>query len=263
MTQFIQVETPILHNQALNSDEKLALSLIMDRMKSSVKRSEFFDRKRQAHYVIYSVDELAQTLNIGKNTAVKILKHLATLGLIIKQRVFSHATRIFLPDTKPSKNTQSLHSTITKSQKVTSNQNTFNQNKSTDDTNDTNNNVEKLNHDALDTLAAGLVQQGGLPKRLVEILQVYAFGSRDKLYEYASLIFKAKHAVSKRASRFIENAYSPFRFEINHLLTEKLTASMQSIIVNANRKAHNPNGYIMRACMQLFDEQANAYLAMQ
>ncbi len=260
MTQFIQMDMQILHNSALNSDEKIALALIMDRMKSSVQRSEFFDKQHQAHYVIYSVAELAQNLGVGSNTAVKILKKLAQLGLIIKQRVFSHATRIFLP-TEKSESTQMLHSTTTKSQKVTSNQSTLNQNKYTDDTNDTQATVaEHIKSDALTVLGQGLIRKGGMPSRLVDILKVYAFGSREKLYTYASLIFKAKHWASKRASAYIDNAYSPFRFELNTLMTTALVHNIKTIIINAHKKAHNPNGYMMSSFMRLFEEQANAYL---
>ncbi|MCK8607688.1 hypothetical protein [Apilactobacillus ozensis] len=262
-TQYVELPVNILKDSRLNSDEKIAIALIMDRMKSSKQRAEFYDDKFQEHYVIYSIVELATTLGIGKNTAIKVLKHLEVAELIFKRRMFNQATRIFLA--KPDKPENKLP----KAPNVNSNQLNFNQKtKYTDDTNDTsdaqklNDEQQKIKQGEVDALADSLITQGSMPKRLVSLLKVYSFGDYKKLYEYAGVIYKAKNYVYQEAKRQLPNnlAYRALRFEFNDLLEMTLVKKIKNIIVNANRKASNVFGYIMQSLITIFEEQSNEYL---
>lgn len=117
----------------------------------------------------------------------------------------------------------------------------------------------KKKKDAVEVLGQSLTDSG-LPEPLVATLKTYAFNDSDKLYNYAGMIFKAKSVAKKNAERVIGSADAAFRFELNNFMTDKLTTDIKKIIITSQRVAKNKNGYIMRSLINLFEEQANAYL---
>lgn len=71
----------------LSSDAKILYGLMLDRMSLSIK-NEWFDDQNRA-YIYFSVENIMELLNCGKNKAVKILQELDSeqgIGLIEKRR---------------------------------------------------------------------------------------------------------------------------------------------------------------------------------
>lgn len=71
----------------LSSDAKLLYGLMLDRMSLSVK-NHWFDDKNRA-YIYFSIEDIMELLNCGKNKAVKSLRELddeSGIGLIEKRR---------------------------------------------------------------------------------------------------------------------------------------------------------------------------------
>ncbi|KRN04058.1 hypothetical protein FC86_GL000588 [Holzapfeliella floricola DSM 23037 = JCM 16512] len=276
----------LLEDKRLTNDERVCYMLLADRMKSSVKRSEFFDAKKQAYYVIYTIVELIETLGTKRNKTINILKNLEKYGYIVKKRTYSKATKLFLPNFEDvtTKEVVSLDDKPTEVYQTNSNQTNLNQTH-TNDTTDTWEILEEIiehkvkpqeqsesitetpqpqvtqtfEEETLDVLEQSLVETG-LPKSLVNTLKAYSFNNSDKLYQYAGLIFKAKSVAKKNAERVIGQATTAFQFESNSLMTTKLATDIKKIIITSHRVAKNKAAYIMRSLINLFEEQANAYL---
>lgn len=71
----------------LSSDAKLLYGLMLDRMSLSIK-NEWKDEKKRA-FIYYSVEEIMESLNCGRNKAIKCLQELDSengIGLIEKHR---------------------------------------------------------------------------------------------------------------------------------------------------------------------------------
>ena len=71
----------------LSSDAKLLYGLMLDRMSLSIK-NEWKDEQKRA-FIYYSVEEIMEALNCGRNKAVKCLQELDSengIGLIEKRR---------------------------------------------------------------------------------------------------------------------------------------------------------------------------------
>ncbi|WP_062325204.1 hypothetical protein [Holzapfeliella floricola] len=246
----------------------------------------FFDAKKQAYYVIYTIVELIETLGTKRNKTINILKNLEKYGYIVKKRTYSKATKLFLPNFEDvtTKEVVSLDDKPTEVYQTNSNQTNLNQTH-TNDTTDTWEILEEIiehkvkpqeqsesitetpqpqvtqtfEEETLDVLEQSLVETG-LPKSLVNTLKAYSFNNSDKLYQYAGLIFKAKSVAKKNAERVIGQATTAFQFESNSLMTTKLATDIKKIIITSHRVAKNKAAYIMRSLINLFEEQANAYL---
>ena len=73
--------------KALSNDAKILYGLMLDRMSLSVK-NQWFDEENKA-YIYFSVEDIMELLNCGKNKAVKIMQELddeTGIGLIEKRR---------------------------------------------------------------------------------------------------------------------------------------------------------------------------------
>lgn len=73
--------------KALSNDAKILYGLMLDRMSLSVK-NQWFDVENKA-YIYFSVEDIMELLNCGKNKAVKIMQELddeTGIGLIEKKR---------------------------------------------------------------------------------------------------------------------------------------------------------------------------------
>lgn len=68
----------------ISSDAKILYGLTLDRMSLSLKNG-WFDEENRA-YIYFSIDEIAELLNCGKNKAVKSMQELEAIGLIEKRR---------------------------------------------------------------------------------------------------------------------------------------------------------------------------------
>ena len=71
----------------LSNEAKIMYSLLLDRMNLSMKNGWLDEHNRV--YIIYTIDEIAETMGCGTNPAVRILKELDDengIGLIHKKR---------------------------------------------------------------------------------------------------------------------------------------------------------------------------------
>lgn len=260
MNQFTKLYTTLKDDKNLNNDDRVCYSYLADRMQSSIQRSDFFDKVTQDYYVIYTIEEMINDLGVGKNTVIKCYQKLEKLGYLIKKRMFNGATKLFLPqfihEEETASNSQSLDSKPAKVYKLNSNQTDINQTKYTSETNDTQN-TDKYK-DEINILADSLIEKGGLSTSLVSTLSAYS-NNRADLYNYAGLIYKAKNKVAQRAIKST-NGISATRFETNNLLNQTLTDKIKTIIINAEHKAKNVNGYIMQSLISMFEEKTNEFM---
>lgn len=234
-TQFYK-QYHVFEEAGLKPNEVSILTHLYDRMHLSIQNNNFYDKKYNGYFVIYTREEMAQRINLSMSTITRICKHLVKLGWIVLKQQFNAPNRVFLPHFILPK-THERHHEEPKSSKCDYNQTELNHtNQFTNDTDDTKPSPEKYQAaDELDVLGDSLIEKGGLSPKLVNILKVYAFGSRQKLYEYAGLIFKAKNFVYQEAKR-CENGYGALRFEMNASINQQLTTKIKSIIINANKK---------------------------
>ena len=87
---FIRIPTVLVRNpyfKELSNDAKLLYGLMLDRMSLSMK-NHWFDEENRA-YICYSIENIMESLNCGKNKAIRLLKDLDTetgIGLIEKKK---------------------------------------------------------------------------------------------------------------------------------------------------------------------------------
>lgn len=284
MRQFAKLYLDLLEED-FTTTEIVAYTLLSDRMESSVKRREFFDKKELASYIIFTREELSAKLHVSSRTVTNIFKKLADRGLIVIKRQFNKANRIFIPGfesieatpvtekpLEPADSNESENTAVPNEQNLQVNypdSNHFNQ---TDNTSNTANDnfagvidpktTKKIQErkTELDILADSLHTQAGIPADAVQILKDLSYGDPKRLHEYGSLIFKAKSAELKRAID-VPDGYASLRFETNHLLSESFAENIKRILFMAQKKLnHNWQGYAVTSLRNYFGTVANAYL---
>ncbi|MGP1412244.1 MAG: replication initiator protein A, partial [Peptoanaerobacter stomatis] len=68
----------------ISSDAKVLYGILLDRMSLSMKNSWLDEENRV--FIIFTIDEIGKTMNIGRNKAINIMKELQDFGLIEKKR---------------------------------------------------------------------------------------------------------------------------------------------------------------------------------
>lgn len=112
--------------KALSNDAKILYGLMLNRMSLSVK-NQWFDEENKA-YIYFSVEDIMELLNCGKNKAVKIMQELddeTGIGLIEKRRQgFGKVNIIYVKTFMPEKTEEkSLEDELKKFKKQTSEEN--------------------------------------------------------------------------------------------------------------------------------------------
>lgn len=274
---FIKVEMDYFKGSNLKgANEILTYSLLCDRMKASKNNKDFFDKKFGDSYIIFKREELAEYLDVTVKTVTKILKSLVKKGYLIVKHQFNAASKLFLPKFENEKSTSMpVKEEITSpfGKNLPSNKSTLTNKQITDNTNDTcsrtnspkdSNLTQKpdqnkvIKQAELDVIANSLVTKVHLPKQAVNIMKTFSFGDPKKLYAYAGLLFKAKSAVSKQA-KSIQNAQEALSFELNTDYQETLDTDLKRIIVSANKKTSQPDGYLMTSLIDMFQNKVNDY----
>ncbi|GAA6237203.1 replication initiator protein A [Apilactobacillus micheneri] len=257
MKQFIKFDIDLRKDNRLNNDARLAYAYLYDRMQSSIKRREFFDKKENTYYVIYTVEEMIKDLGVSRNTVINVYKKLAELGYVIKKKVFNGATRFFLPhfhddnvDSKPaqvdssnSNQTNSNHNTTKTA--VTAGVNIHHQNKP----------VNISEFDLMQNVVDGLKAKAAFEPALINTLVKYSENAHC-LYQYAQLIFKTKKSSLKRAlKRDYSEAKKALHFETNCYMQDDLVKTMRNLIIQTktNHKLHNKTAYIAKSLYKFFD----------
>ena len=274
---FIKVEMDYFKGSNLKgANEILTYSLLCDRMKASKNNKDFFDKKFGDSYIIFKREELAEYLDVTVKTVTKILKSLVKKGYLIVKHQFNAASKLFLPKFENEKSTSMpVKEEITSSfgKNLPSNKSTLTDKYITDNTRDTYSEINSkkivaitqkpdqnkvIKQAELDVIANSLVTKVHLPKQAVNIMKTFSFGDPKKLYSYAGLLFKAKSAVSKQA-KSIQNAQEALSFELNADYQETLDTDLKRIIVSANKKTSQPEGYMMTSLMDMFQNKVNDY----
>lgn len=70
--------------KTLSSDAKVLYAILLDRMSLSMKNG-WLDEENKV-FIIFTIDEIEETMNIGRNKAVNIMKKIQDFGLIEKKR---------------------------------------------------------------------------------------------------------------------------------------------------------------------------------
>ena len=70
--------------KTLSSDAKVLYSILLDRMSLSMK-NRWLDENNKV-FIIFTIDEIEETMNIGRNKAINIMKEIQDFGLIEKKR---------------------------------------------------------------------------------------------------------------------------------------------------------------------------------
>ncbi|WP_261911741.1 replication initiator protein A [Lentilactobacillus hilgardii] len=274
---FIKVEMDYFKDSNLKgANEILTYSLLCDRMKASKNNKDFFDKKFGDSYIIFKREELAEYLDVTVKTVTKILKSLVKKGYLIVKHQFNAASKLFLPKFENEKSTSMpVKEEITPSfgKNLPSNKSTLTDKYITDNTDNTSSQTISLKDSnitqkpdqnkvikqaELDVIANSLVTKVHLPKQAVNIMKTFSFGDPKKLYAYAGLLFKAKSAVSKQA-KSIQNAQEALSFELNTDYQETLDTDLKRIIVSANKKTSQPDGYLMTSLIDMFQNKVNDY----
>ena len=280
MKQFIKVSEDYFEDENLRGCEILLMSMLEDRMESSIQRPEFFDKKMGDHFVIYTREELSKKLGLNLGTITNMFKKLVNKGYLVIKHQFNGASKLFLPkfNHETSNDNVSSNFELPKSEIFISNHRTKLNKQITDNTNDTcsrtnsskNSNITQkpvvqkpdqnkvIQQAELDVIANSLVTKVHLPKQAVNIMKTFSFGDPKKLYAYAGLLFKAKSAVSKQAKNIL-NAQEALSFELNTDYQETLDTDLKRIIVSANKKTSQPDGYMMASLMDMFQNKVNDY----
>lgn len=284
--QFIKINEDLFNSDLKGSDEKLSYALLEDRMESSIQRPEFFDKKMGDHFVIYTREELSKKLDVNVSTVTQILKRLVNKGYLVIKHQFNGASKLFLPRFNHEEvinhevNDDNVRREIQRPYVGNSNSNyrTKLNKQITDNTDNTCSETNSLDHvnlnqktvvqkpdqtkvikqAELDVIANSLVTKVHLPKQAVNIMKTFSFGDPKKLYAYAGLLFKAKSAVSKQA-KSVQNAQEALSFELNTDYQETLDQDLKRIIVSANKKTSQPEGYMMTSLMDMFQNKVNDY----
>lgn len=110
------------HFKHLSSDAKILYGLMLDRMALSIK-NQWFDEKNRA-YIYFSIEDIMELLNCGRNKAIKSLQELddeTGIGLVAKRRQgFGKANIIYVKSFMiDGAATDTLEDTIQKFEKAT------------------------------------------------------------------------------------------------------------------------------------------------
>lgn len=277
--QFFKVKESNLNSDLKGGNEILIYSLLEDRMQASTKNKDFFSKKFNDYYVIYTRDELAMKLGVNVSTITEVFKRLVKKGYLVMKHQFNGATKLFLPKFENETSSEANHDNVKReiqrpeigkpnsSRTLNSNkQTTYNTNDTCSRTNSPkdSNITQKpdqnkvIKQAELDVIANSLVTKVHLPKQAVNIMKTFSFGDPKKLYSYAGLLFKAKSAVSKQA-KSIQNAQEALSFELNTDYQETLDTDLKRIIVSANKKTNQPDGYMMTSLIDMFQNKVNDY----
>ena len=299
--QYIPFYEGVFDREDLSMNEAVAYSCIIDRWESSKTRSSFFDVKRTAYYVIYTLEQISVRIHTSIHTAGNVLSRLESKGLIHRVKQYNSPDKIFIADDlrKPyiyhvsSKTecpkmqklqpnhliliTQSFSSTKDTSDTGQSSKKNYSQHKTRPDNRQltskkakpevklVSSHVSNIKLHVMNTLAHTLIHFNGLPTAAVESMVEFSYGEPGRLHHIDSLINKAKSNVRKQMQRQeIAESYTATRFESNTILQETFTITITRILARASRiEVDCFDAFMMRSLINYFEESASAYLQQQ
>jgi len=279
--QYTNVDLSLISEDGLDYKEALVFSILSDRMKSSRIRPEFYDKKKQDSFVIFTISEMASVLRISKRTVVKIYASLCDKGFMEKKKVFSSADHLFLHNVKSGKDENypkenKLHysgatisrpvwqllppnhlNLITKFKTNTNN---------TSDTRELSENEKiSLDKSMMNSIKSSLLNVAKIPERSVNFLESMSFGSYERLHDFGAIIFKAKKKCEREATKSIgSRGYDALRFENNQYLCDGLYDTLERSIPRVLKTGSKTwSAYIFTSLYNFFGEAANEWLSTQ
>lgn len=281
--QFFKVKESNLNSDLKGGNEILIYSLLEDRMQASTKNKDFYSKKFNDYYVIYTRDELAMKLGVNVSTITEVFKRLVKKGYLVMKHQFNGATKLFLPKFENETSSEANHGNVKREiqrpeiGKPNSSRTLNSNNKQTYDTRDTScsetnspkdsnltqkekqaTKQQKLNELEINALGNSLETKACFSKRTVSMLKALSFNDPKKLYKLSGIVFKAKNVVKKQAKN-VRNSQLALSFEINDHY-ENMAVDIQRIVMTASRsKKSNIEGYIFSSLVNYFQEAVNEY----
>ena len=74
-----------LNFKKLSVEAKILYGILLDRMSLSIK-NKWLDEENKV-YIIYTIEEIMEVLNWGRNKSVKVMKEIEEIGLLEKKRL--------------------------------------------------------------------------------------------------------------------------------------------------------------------------------
>ncbi|MFK5706189.1 hypothetical protein ACI3E1_07110 [Ligilactobacillus sp. LYQ139] len=233
------------------------MTAIYDRMESSCQRPNFFDKTEQSYFVIYTVEELADTLNVGTSTIKRTMKSLIKAGWLYTKRLKSRANAIFISSPHRIFNNESEQQTImTPSNGSNRSLNQINFNQTNNKTiNTAVNRKSDYNHQVLSSWQNQLHvlnTKTGLPETALKLLTDFCNDNQAKFSHYVKSIFIAKAKIKTQFNNQ-DNVDQILTFETNPTLGLKVTRAINAACLNITRRGlQNGEAYFMTVMLNLF-----------
>lgn len=279
MTKQVKQFIPLIQsdNEAYNQlslVEQVSYSAIYNRLGSSEKNEQFYDKKIGKHFVIYSNEELAKLTKSSVRTISRAIKHLRNLGLLTIKRTFNGVHKLFpvLPeemgrnvDITPSAKLADTHTPFWRTNHIINNHNKNTNNAINTASESKSSNIASINLEKLNIKAYSSMLQSKLnmPEKAVKTLEDLSFGNIDVMKDYITLILKAKKCVYNTAnSQKYQYAKQSTQFETNQFITEKLPETITRVLISAKNKAKNKkwfNKFVMKSFIAFFEECAEKF----
>lgn len=296
--QYTNINLQLL-DKGLNLQEAVVYSILNDRMKSSRRRlTQFFDKKRNDFYVIFTQTEMADLIHKSERTVNSVYAALENKGFITKAKQFDKADKIFLPIAKHLIYSIPAKLAGLQLQKLRPNHLTLSTNIFRTTVNTINTGVtaqrgdkspvvqesesqaqpqvqdqtvldqqrdERINNAAMDSLQTSLMDQAGVPEDAAQLIRDLSYNDPKRFYEINGLVFKAKKQEEKLAVAALgSRGYDALRFEENDFLRESFNENIARILINAYKKNRNEYQAYTRVSLQnYFGQVANDWLAEQ
>lgn len=246
-----------LTDAGLNPTQVMCMTAIYDRMESSCQRPDFFDEQEQSHFVIYTVEELADTLNVGTSTIKRTIKSLIKAGWLYTKRLKSRANAIFIATPhRLSDDKSKQQATMTSSNGSDWSINQTNLNQTNNKTiNTAANRKSDYNHQVSSSWQSQLHvlnTKTGLPETALKLLIDFCNGNQAKFSHYVKSIFIAKAKVKTQFNNQ-DNVDQILTFETNPALGLKVTRAINAACLNITRRGlQNEEAYFMTVMLNLF-----------
>lgn len=246
-----------LTDAGLNPTQVMCMTAIYDRMESSCQRPNFFDEQEQSHFVIYTVEELADTLNVGASTIKRTMKSLIKAGWLYTKRLKSRANAIFIATPhrlSDNESKQQVTVTPTNGSNRPHNQTNLNQinNKTVNTAASRESNDDQKLSSSWQSQLHVLNTKTGLPETALKLLISFCDGDQNKFSHYVKSIFIAKAKVKTQFNNQA-NTDQILTFESNPTLGLKVTRAINAACLNITRRQlQHGEAYFMTVMLNLF-----------
>lgn len=251
-----------LKGKGLNLSEKAYMTAIYDRMESSTQRKTFYDEQEQDYYVIYTIDEMANELEIGATTVKRVMKSLVNKGWIWLKKTRGNVNCIFICDAykvskSSTKTSQQTNSDSLKSPKRSTNHKNKQTKIKLDTCKSQDGQLAKYSTTSENLIATQTIELNGLeytlqhklclPSVAINALFDVSNSNVDTIKSNLATILKAKRIAVKKTNKELY-------FEKSADIQGTLADRIRYIFMQAQNKAKKPKQYILQAFVNYFYE---------